>query len=72
MGYASYNRDGMDRGYAVKDVCNHKGCFHEVDRGLGYLCYGCTLYFCGLHLGYGEKEMSCFAGDSTQTCFECD
>jgi len=72
MGYAHYEIGGVQRGYGVPDVCNHPECSAEIDRGLSYLCYGCTGYFCGAHLGYwAEADLDCFAGDGRQCCAAC-
>jgi len=72
MGYAFYERDGMERGYGVEDTCHADGCHRTIDRGLAYLCYGCTQYFCGDHLGYwADEPLECFAGLSTQVCAGC-
>lgn len=71
MGYRFYHKDNMDRGYSVEDVCNKEGCNKKIDRGLGYLCYSCTKYFCGEHLTYSDEEYECFAGSSHQVCEEC-
>jgi hypothetical protein len=81
MGYAQYNfDDGFGaRGYAVDDVCNHPECDEEIDRGMAYLCYGCTKYFCPKHLmaayssdGNTVIEFDCFAGVSSQCCQQCE
>lgn len=73
MGYARYNfNDGKgDRGYDVEDRCHQEGCDKEIDRGLGYLCYGCTGYFCGSHLYIGGEKLECFVGQSSQKCDAC-
>lgn len=75
MGYAYYEIDGRQRGYGFRCKCHARGCSNRIDRGLAYLCYNCTWYFCGNHLTVaGEEgyiEASCFAGDSPQTCFRC-
>jgi hypothetical protein len=83
MGYAFYERprpDGtmMNRGYGVRCKCHAKGCAAQIDRGLAYLCYSCTEYFCEAHLSYAyceEHEESitaqCFAGEEAQTCEPC-
>lgn len=80
MGYGSYEfEDGMGmRGYAIEGTCPHPDCGKEIDRGLAYLCYSCTKYFCGQHLTMastpdGEKliEFHCFAGLSSQCCKAC-
>lgn len=72
MGYAFYEIDGMERGYGVDDTCTADGCAEPIDRGLAYLCYRCTFYFCGKHLHYGERKHDCFAGESTQVCDACE
>jgi hypothetical protein len=73
MGYACYEIEGMLRGYAVDDVCNHEGCETEIDRGLSYLCYCCTGYFCAEHRTFADEsnEFECFAGGSSQCCVNC-
>lgn len=80
MGYASYEfEDGFGlRGYAVEDTCHHPDCSEPIDRGLAYVCYSCTKYFCGAHLvmawapnGNDLIEFDCFAGQSSQCCHEC-
>lgn len=72
MGYARYQfSDGVQRGYAVDDVCNHPECSKPIDRGMAYLCYGCTGYFCAMHLLWTGAEMECFAGESGQCCATC-
>lgn len=77
MGYGFYERDGMERGYSVEDVCNHKSCKKEINRGLAYLCYSCGKYFCDNHLTFKYNkddnpiEFECFAGESNQVCKEC-
>lgn len=72
MGYARYEIDGMERGYAVPCKCHQRGCPARIDRGLAYLCYRCTQYFCGRHLVYAEVQQDCFAGVSRQVCLACD
>lgn len=71
MGYAFYERDGMKRGYSIACKCHFPGCKKRINRGLSYLCYGCTHYFCGTHLVCGETKFDCFAGESTQACDKC-
>ena len=71
MGYSYYVIDGMERGYGVVAKCDHPGCDAEIDRGLAYLCYSCTGYFCEEHRTYGDTEFECFAGDSRQACKQC-
>lgn len=76
MGYSFYQisrPDGrpMDRGYGVSCKCHKRGCTKRIDRGLSYLCYECTWYFCGEHLTFSEKEVECFAGTSVQVCERC-
>ena len=87
MGYAyyeiyrpdqNYDQKPMKRGYGVSGVCHSKGCKEKIDRGMGYLCYLCTWYFCGKHLSiaYCQKhdesiEAECFAGESSQVCGGC-
>lgn len=76
MGYGSYESptpDGtpMDRGYLVPDRCHAEGCRERIDRGLGYLCFRCTLYFCGAHLAWTDLAQECFAGENTQVCQGC-
>ena len=81
MGYAYYEfEDGHGpRGYAVDAICAAEGCVNEIDKGLAYLCYGCTNYFCGVHLtvGFGKDgntmiQFDCFAGESSQCCHKCE
>ena len=53
-----------DVGYGVPAECDHPECTEQIDRGLGFVCggqpfggeYGCGLYFCGEHLGYGAED----------------
>lgn len=71
MGYSRYEIDGKERGYGVPDVCNHEGCEQKINRGMAYLCYGCTGYFCYDHLIFGEDKYECFAGKSSQICSAC-
>lgn len=76
MGYAYYEimtPDGkpMKRGYGVRCKCHARGCKEKIDRGMGYLCYECTWYFCGNHLEYAKKHVECFAGSSRQVCVFC-
>lgn len=78
MGYALYEIDGMKRGYGVGCKCYKRGCKEKIDRGLGYLCYHCTQYFCGKHTDFAyskdgntEIEVECFAGTSNQVCEKC-
>jgi hypothetical protein len=73
MGYGLYNlEDGYgDRGYEVPDVCTHPGCEAAIDRGMAYLCYGCTEYFCEKHLFVSDVQEECFAGKSAQCCKTC-
>lgn len=87
MGYAYYEvshavtGEMMIRGYSVMDVCNHlvPRCGTIIDRGLSYLCYRCTSYFCYEHMATAFDptnhdeliEATCFAGTSTQICVAC-
>lgn len=79
MGYGYYVLDdGRKRGYAVRCKCHKRGCKEQIDRGLSYLCYRCTWYFCEEHLtmawlsdGNTAIEAECFAGPSTQVCHKC-
>lgn len=77
MGYGYYeiptpmSRRDIPRGYGVSDKCNQRGCRERINRGLAYLCYECTWYFCEKHLGYSEREVECFAGVSGQVCKKC-
>lgn len=82
MGYAFYELptpDGykMKRGYLVRCKCHARGCPARIDRGLAYLCYRCTWYFCGDHLTAAINEADdfvayeCFAGASWQVCMRC-
>lgn len=75
MGYAYYEIDGMKRGYGVPCKCHKRGCAKRINRGLPYLCYSCTWYFCSKHLTVaGEEEyikVDCFAGTSPQVCGGC-
>lgn len=78
MSYAYYERDGMERGYSVDDTCHAEDCDKAIDRGLSYLCYRCTEYFCEDHRaiafdadGDTMLEWDCFAGTSAQCCKEC-
>lgn len=40
------------RGYNVPALCDHPECTTEIDRGLFFICEGCQLFFCALHLQY--------------------
>lgn len=76
MGYGYYEIDTpegkpMKRGYGVQCKCHQRGCKKQIDRGLAYLCYSCTQYFCGKHLTFWAGEYECFAGMSTQCCKKC-
>ena len=82
MGYAYYEIStpegkSMKRGYGVSCKCHKRGCKEKIDRGLAYLCYNCTQYFCEEHLTFAYDkndnpiEASCFAGESSQVCEEC-
>lgn len=50
MGYGVYYRDGRWAGYQVLAVCDLPGCDVLIDRGLGYRCEDCELFFCSDHL----------------------
>jgi hypothetical protein len=74
MGYAIYEFNGRDCGYAVPAVCEHPNCDAEIDRGISYVCggtpdseFGCRLYFCEKHLQYAPNDN----GDSVQVCDRC-
>ena len=69
-GYYEFNDDFGPRGYNVEDTCNDPNCDSEIDRGMAYLCYACTGYFCGKHLFFGSDH-ECFAGVSGQVCWNC-
>jgi len=71
MGYAFYEIGGMKRGYGVRCKCHQRHCPKRIDRGLAYLCYRCTWYFCGEHLTSAEEKQECFAGESAQVCTDC-
>lgn len=83
MGYAFYEIPHpvtgrmMQRGYGVRCKCHKRGCVEQIDRGLSYLCYHCTWYFCGEHLTsvYDDRdeiiEAECFAGTESQVCERC-
>lgn len=73
MGYACYDMDDGfgHRGYMVADKCHHSDCEAEIDRGISYLCYGCTKYFCEKHLRVLGADLDCFAGSSPQACEVC-
>lgn len=87
MGYANYDLDDGKgpRGYAVETKCEHPGCDKSIDRGLAFLCYGCTGYFCNEHqtcawvtaadededIVEDVIEFECFAGKSSQCCKKC-
>lgn len=83
MGYSFYERNTplgkpMKRGYAIACKCHKKGCNKEIDRGLSYLCYSCTYYFCEEHrtVVYNKndeaEEFDCFAGRGVQICEKCE
>ncbi len=52
-------------GYGVPAYCDYPGCNKEIDRGLSYVCgndpyggeFGCGLYFCGEHGGFGKHHL---------------
>lgn len=83
MGYGYYEisrPDGqaMKRGYQVGCKCHKRGCKEKIDRGMAYLCYSCTWYFCEKHRAsaYCDKhdkpiEIECFTGASNQMCERC-
>lgn len=80
MGYAYYEfSDGAGpRGYSVEAICALPDCNEPIDKGLSYLCYGCTEYFCGKHLTVAWMpdedttiHFDCFAGQSNQCCDSC-
>jgi hypothetical protein len=76
MGYAYYKFDDIERGYSVDAICEHEGCDEKIDRGLSYLCYACTGYFCEEHRAIeyddgDEIEFNCFAGSSGMCCETC-
>jgi hypothetical protein len=71
MGYSFYYREGMNRGYGVNCKCHKRGCKEKIDRGLAFLCYNCTQYFCPGHLTMCEDKVECFAGESNQVCEKC-
>lgn len=56
-----------DVGYGVPAVCDHEGCKMDIDRGLARVCggdvyggdEGCGLFFCGDHLGFGQRVQLC-------------
>ena len=76
MGYAYYEiktpeGKNMKRGYGVSCKCHQRGCKERIDRGVSYLCYSCTQYFCYHHLTFSEEKNECFAGGDVQCCFKC-
>lgn len=77
MGYGYYEIDGMKRGYGVSCKCHKRGCQAKIHRGITYLCYLCTWYFCDEHLTMAFDsddcgvEVECFAGESGQVCYKC-
>ncbi len=77
MGYAFYKIAGMNRGYGVRCKCHKRGCSKKIDRGLAYLCYCCTWYFCDKHLTVPfdsndeSIKVECFAGEDSQVCLKC-
>jgi hypothetical protein len=75
MGYGFYEIDGRKRGYGVRCKCHKRGCAARIDRGLFYLCYACTWYFCADHLTVaGDQDYltaECFAGEGRQVCERC-
>lgn len=77
MGYGYYIREHaitgkmIRRGYYIQGVCHDRHCHEKIDRGLAYLCYRCSDYFCGKHLMYSDYPQSCFAGEGKQVCDEC-
>jgi hypothetical protein len=73
MGYALYDLgDGHgERGFGVPDMCSFRGCGEKIDRGMAYLCYSCTRYWCAAHLTFSDEEFDCFAGLSSQCCHSC-
>ena|SRR5690606_10953422 len=83
MAYAYYeiNRpDGrpMKRGYSVECKCHFYGCTNRIDRGLNYLCYHCTWYYCAAHRtcifdrNEDAIDFDCFAGQDSQICKKCE
>lgn len=53
-----------DIGYGVPATCDMPECGNEIDRGLSFVCRdqvphggerGCGLFFCELHLGWGQR-----------------
>lgn len=52
MGYSiTWDSDNNRwKGYGVPCTCEHPECSTAVDRGMGCLCEGCGLAFCGEHL----------------------
>lgn len=77
MGYGYYEIGGMKRGYNVGCKCHWRGCKKRIDRGLSYLCYSCTNYFCSDHLTMtfdsNDEPITaeCFAGEESQLCLKC-
>src|ERR1017187_533732 len=78
MGYAYYELGGMRRGYGVSCKCHQRGCREKIDRGLSFLCYNCTWYFCSKHLSQAwcktadePIEVECFASEGSQVCLRC-
>jgi len=57
-----------DIGYGVPATCDYPGCGAEIDRGLGYRCETCGLFFCGQH-GGGDICERCDADEDTG-CFD--
>lgn len=59
MGYSVYEHGGRWQGYGVPAYCDHKKCFEEIDRGMGFQheidkeeCYGDgtpNLFVCRKH-----------------------
>ena len=76
MGYGYYELPTpggriIKRGYSVACKCHQRGCGQRIDRGLAYLCYHCTQYYCYDHLTVAESKVDCFAGESSQVCVRC-
>lgn len=82
MGYSYYEiarPDGrpMKRGYGVSCRCHARGCKEQIDRGMAFLCYSCTWYFCSDHRTWAFDDIDqpikyeCFAGESNEVCYRC-
>lgn len=63
MGYAVYWANGRWQGYGIPAYCDHKGCYEEIDRGIGYQYEGeeetfaPSLFVCNRHQGSSLENL---------------